>query len=152
MTKKEHQASAEHDVTLAKLFGKLADSHGEVADSMDTDNPSGAAAQRSCGETCKAISDEHVQSAQRHVDACAKSADDEIEKSESEGTELRKLLDGVHALLQRTEPSSVSAIPLHDTRRIIPRAGQPTAEDREKAEKALAPELHNVLIGTQAAT
>jgi hypothetical protein len=147
-----HGAEGASHVALAKHFSKLADSHNEAADSMDEGNPTAAAAHRSCAETCRAISAEHVESAQRHVDCCSKSLEDEIEKSE-----LQKSIDLLNANFSKlVVPSGISAVPYDDNpmvNRIIPRTGQPQSDkeraDAELHKRAVSPRLQEVL-GTDA--
>jgi len=110
---------------------------GEI-DVLQSD-PTGAAAMRDCGAAFSDISSEHVASAQRHVDACAKAEPDEIEKVDGDGdeqTDIKEPLTGVRQLLKTVVPSNVSAVPRVDNQFVV-RQGQRTEKEICEAQKAV---------------
>ena len=146
-----HQDEAASHVALAKHFSKLSDGHNAAADSMDESNPTGAAAMRECAATCSDISNEHVNSAQRHVNACAKAEPDEIEKADDgdeQTGDIKELLTGVRQLLKTVIPDRVSAVPRTNNPMFI-RQGQRSEKEIREAQAAaekVQPELAGVLF------
>jgi hypothetical protein len=92
---------------------------------------------RDCGAAFSDISSEHVASAQRHVDACAKAEPDEIEKVDGdEQTDIKEPLTGARQLLKTVVPSNVSAVPRVDNQFVV-RQGQRTEKEIREAQKAV---------------
>ncbi len=143
-----HKAQAAHAAEMAKCFSKSADCHAELSTASEMSDPAGSKTHSEIAKSHGAMAKLLIAAGEHHLACCDKVDAMATNEGDGKGGSELKVILGELQKLTTGLPTGLSAIPRQNNPVLVPRPGQPRAEDRdlEAAKAAVAPELKDVIF------